>query len=66
MFMFYPDRRLTFLLTCTDSPSPPQDAAYQERRQDRATILYDKSHSVSHNIITGEPIKMPIPVKPQR
>lgn len=31
----------------------------KEARQARAVNLYSKSHSVSHNIITGEPIKFP-------
>ncbi|GLC53214.1 hypothetical protein PLESTB_000720500 [Pleodorina starrii] len=42
-----------------------KDSAYQERRQERAAHLYSRGHSVSHNIITGEPLKMPTPTKPQ-
>ncbi|GIL82648.1 hypothetical protein Vretifemale_11568 [Volvox reticuliferus] len=41
-----------------------KDSAYQERRQERAAHLHAKSHSVTHNIITGEPVKMPMPAKP--
>ncbi|KAG2435892.1 hypothetical protein HXX76_007087 [Chlamydomonas incerta] len=36
-----------------------KDTAIKEARQARAVNLYSKSHSVSHNIITGEPIKFP-------
>ncbi|KAG2489815.1 hypothetical protein HYH03_011764 [Edaphochlamys debaryana] len=41
-----------------------RDAAVKEARQVRANNLHSKAHSVTHNIITGEPIKFPAAVKP--
>ncbi|KXZ49065.1 hypothetical protein GPECTOR_23g150 [Gonium pectorale] len=46
------------------APSSRETAAL-DRQQQRAVHLYSKAHSVSHNIITGEPLKLPAPVKPQ-
>ncbi|GFR52764.1 hypothetical protein Agub_g15364 [Astrephomene gubernaculifera] len=42
-----------------------KESAQYDKRQERAAVLYSRAHSVTHNIITGEPIRLPVPVKQQ-
>lgn len=46
-------------------PLAPQDESVRYKAQLRAVNLYTKNNSVTHNIITGEPARMPVaPVAP--